>query len=62
MKKNIDMTHGSVTKSILLFALPIFLGNIFQQAYNLADTAIAGYFLGDDALSASVQAVRCFRF
>ena len=52
MKKNIDMTHGSVTKSILLFALPIFLGNIFQQAYNLADTAIAGYFLGDDALSA----------
>lgn len=62
MKKNIDMTHGSVTKSILLFALPIFLGNIFQQAYNLADTAIAGYFLGDDALSAIGASSSLFSF
>lgn len=62
MKKNIDMTRGSVTKSILLFALPIFLGNIFQQAYNLADTAIAGHFLGDDALSAIGASSSLFSF
>lgn len=62
MKKSLDMTKGSVTKSILLFALPIFLGNIFQQAYNLADTAIAGHFLGDDALSAIGASSSLFSF
>lgn len=46
MKKNIDMTHGSVTKSILLFALPIFLGNIFQQAYNPCRYGNSRIFLG----------------
>lgn len=50
--KSIDMTRGNVAKGIILFALPLLLGNIFQQAYNLADTAIAGHLLGDDALSA----------
>lgn len=50
--KSTDMTKGSVTKAIIAFALPILLGNLFQQAYNVADTAIAGHLLGDDALSA----------
>ena len=47
-----DMTVGSPLKKILWFAVPLFIGNIFQQVYNLADTAIAGYTLGDNAIAA----------
>lgn len=47
-----DMTKGSPLKLILLFALPLFASNLFQQFYNLADTAIVGHTLGDYALSA----------
>jgi len=47
-----DMTKGSPIKLIILFALPMLLGNIFQQFYNLADTAIVGKFVGVDALAA----------
>lgn len=46
-----DMTEGSVTKLLFAFALPIFFGNLFQQLYNLADTAIAGHLLGVGALA-----------
>ena len=38
-------------KLLLTFALPLFLGNILQQFYNLADTSIAGHLLGDAALA-----------
>ena len=52
-KSNItDLTKGNALKVILLFALPIYLSNILQQFYNLADVAIIGNTLGDDALSA----------
>jgi len=47
-----DLTVGEPLKIVLLFALPIFLSNIFQQLYNLTDIAIIGHKLGDDALSA----------
>lgn len=47
-----DMTEGNITKSILFFALPIFIGNIFQQLYNVVDTAIIGNVLGDTSLAA----------
>lgn len=47
-----DMTKGSSVRLILLFAIPLFVGNIFQQIYNLADTMIAGYNLGDNAIAA----------
>ncbi|MBE5958412.1 MAG: MATE family efflux transporter [Lachnospiraceae bacterium] len=50
--KSIDMTTGPITKSIILFALPMFFGNIFQHLYNIVDTAIVGNVLGDDALAA----------
>ena len=46
-----DMTEGSAAKLLFAFALPIFLGNLFQQLYNLADTAIAGHLLGGGALA-----------
>ena len=47
-----DMTTGKPGKIILNFTLPIFLGNIFQQFYNMADTVIVGRFVGANALAA----------
>ena len=52
MAKVKDMTVGSPTKNILKFCLPLMLGNLFQQFYNMADTIIVGQFVGKDALSA----------
>lgn len=49
---NRDLTKGNITKTILLFALPMIAGNILQQFYNIADTFIVGKFLGADALAA----------
>ena len=46
------MTEGSIWKQILAFAFPIFLGNLFQQLYNTADSLIVGNFLGSNALAA----------
>lgn len=47
-----DLTVGSTWKLLLLFAFPTLLSNLFQQFYNIADTAIAGHILGDNALVA----------
>lgn len=47
-----DMTVGSPVKLIVRFMIPMCLGNIFQQLYNLADSIIAGQFIGVDALAA----------
>lgn len=54
MKKSmdLDMTQGKPMKLILLFSLPILFGNIFQQFYNVIDTAVVGNVLGDNALAA----------
>lgn len=49
---NRDLTKGSVTRSMLLFAVPMILGDLLQQCYNIADTLIVGQFLGRDALAA----------
>ena len=47
-----DMTSGSPVKLIIQFMIPMFLGNIFQQCYNIADSIVAGQFLGVRALAA----------
>ena len=47
-----DMTQGNPIKLILAFAVPLFIGNIFQQIYSMVDTAVAGYCLGDGAIAA----------
>lgn len=47
----LDMTKGSPIRLLLRFSLPLFMGNLFQQLYNLADMSIAGNLLGDSALS-----------
>ena len=49
---NRDLTRGPVTRSMLLFAIPMILGDLLQQCYNIADTLIVGQFLGRDALAA----------
>lgn len=50
MQKN--LTQGPITKTILLFSLPMIAGNLLQQFYNIADTLIVGQFLGSGALAA----------
>lgn len=52
MSRNTDLTSGSVMGKLILFALPIFFSNVFQQLYNTADSLIVGQFLGDKALAA----------
>ena len=47
-----SLTEGSIWRSILLFALPILLGNLFQQFYNTFDSWVVGHFLGETALAA----------
>ena len=47
-----DMTTGSPMKNIIKFCLPLMLGNLFQQLYNMADIIIVGQFVGKTALSA----------
>lgn len=46
------LLEGSIWKGIVSFAIPIFLGNLFQQLYNTVDSLIVGNFLGSDALAA----------
>lgn len=53
MKKTaINLTDGPILRSIITFAIPIVISNIFQQLYNTADIMIVGRFLGQDALAA----------
>ena len=47
-----DMTHGVPWRLISVFAVPIFLSQLFQQLYNTADALIVSKFLGDNALAA----------
>lgn len=47
-----DMTTGNVTEHLLKFALPLFIGNIFQQLYNMVDSFVVGNFVGPDSLAA----------
>ena len=49
---NRDLTTGPVMGSMLRFAVPMILGNLLQQCYNIADTLIVGRFLGSHALAA----------
>ena len=46
------MTEGSIARRIILFAIPLFLGNLFQQLYNTVDSIVVGNFLGSEALAA----------
>lgn len=47
-----DMTQGNIVKQVLLFAMPLMLGNIFQMLYNTVDSIVVGQFVGTQALAA----------
>lgn len=57
-----DLTLGPVLKTMLTFALPMILGNLMQQCYNVADTLIVGQFIGADALAAVGSAYTLMTF
>nr|WP_322174257.1 MATE family efflux transporter [Acutalibacter sp. M00118] len=52
MSKTRDLTTGSITGGLWLFAVPLMLGNVLQQLYNLVDTWVVGRYIGDSALAA----------
>ena len=51
-QKRFSLTEGPIWKAMLLFALPVFLGNVFQQLYNAFDSWCVGEYIGDSALAA----------
>ncbi|MCL2398464.1 MAG: MATE family efflux transporter [Defluviitaleaceae bacterium] len=57
---SIDMTEGEPWKKLLLFTIPLLVGNLFQQLYNTADAIILGRFVGDDALAAVGSSIPVF--
>ncbi len=52
MKKESNLLTGSIWRGIVVFAIPLFMGNLFQQLYNMVDSLIVGNFLGSEALAA----------
>lgn len=51
-KGNVDLLHGPILKSLMVFMIPIMISSAFQQLYNAADTAIVGNYLGENSLAA----------
>lgn len=51
MKKNVNLTEGTIWKQLLLFCLPIMFGTLFQQLYNAVDVVVVGQFVGADAIA-----------
>lgn len=57
-----DLTKGNITQTLLFFAVPMILGNLLQQFYNITDTVIVGRFIGPDALAAVGSAYTLMTF
>ena len=51
-RKDVDMTQGNIVRHIILFAIPLLAGNIFQQLYNMVDTWVVGRFVSNEAYAA----------
>ena len=51
-QQSMDMTSGSITKLLIMFAVPLVIGNLFQQLYNTVDSLVVGNFVGSHALAA----------
>ena len=52
IRRDVDMTQGSIFKLLLHFALPLLAGNLFQQLYNMVDTWVVGNYVSNEAYSA----------
>ena len=50
--RDVDMTQGNITRHIISFALPLLVGNVFQQMYNMVDTWVVGNYVSNEAFSA----------
>ena len=57
-----NLTEGNILKTMLIFAVPMILGNLLQQVYNIADTMVVGRFLGAKALAAVGSAYTLMTF
>ena len=51
-----NLTQGKIFSQILLFAIPVIIGNLLQELYNVVDTLIVGQTLGEIKLAAALQA------
>ena len=51
-RQDVDMTHGNILRHIISFALPLMIGNLFQQLYNMVDVWVLGEYATSDAFSA----------
>ncbi len=51
-KNHADMINGNPTTSLIAFTLPVILGNLFQQLYNIVDSVVVGRCVGEEALAA----------
>lgn len=51
-QSDVDLIHGPIFQSLMIFALPLLVSNIFQQLYNTVDTMVVGNYLGDVSLAA----------
>ena len=52
LNMKVDLLKGNIFKSLIIFAIPLFISNLFQQLYNTVDIMIVGNFLGDTSLAA----------
>lgn len=52
MAKSVSMTSGSIAKNMVMFSIPIFIGQLFQQLYSIVDSLVVGNFVGEEALGA----------
>ena len=52
LRGNIDFTRGGITGQLILFSIPIILGELFQNLYNSVDSLVVGNFVGSHALAA----------
>ena len=59
---SVDLLHGPIMRNIFIFMVPVFISNIFQQFYNVADTALVGNYLGENALAAVGSVSSIFEF
>ena len=51
-RKDTDMTYGSIPRLLITFAIPLLIGNLFQQLYNTVDSIVVGNFVSKQALAA----------
>ena len=57
-----NLTEGGILKTMLIFSIPMILGNLLQQIYNIADTMVVGHFVGAEALAAVGSAYTLMTF